>query len=628
MKPRRPGRREIVLGLFIFLIAMNAVSLAVILARSGAAGGPAGPLGLAIPVGRTLLFAGLMFLYLRGWEPARHAFALCVTVFSAQALATGITASRMPLGLMVPILVAALVSDWRGILASGFFLLAVIGWRAGLPALVEAPEPLLVFVSGLVLVLLVWTVLDSARRDAEAASAELGRNVARLEFSSILLDKVGQSIIAGDFDNRITYANERAMRLHGWTAESIIGKPVPEGLIDRTPPQYAESVAAVRAGRTWSIDSIAHDMDGRAFPVLLTLSPVRTSGGEIDGWVAVSVDLTELKAAEAALEELRTTQSRLVLTEKLSALGQLVAGIAHQLNTPLGAIASSSSVMAKELSRGLLPFVRDYAALAPPERALVEELFLAASGVGSIIDPKEERRRRHGIAGVLAGAGVEDADILASDLAPILDEDGARRVLPLVALPEGRRLLDSVQAVTTAMSAGRIVESGVERASRLVRTLKLYSGQGSEVEEPVFIDLRSELRSLLAAYGSRHGSGIAMAFSSDGDCGVMGRPGELILVFVNLLDNACQAMGLHGRLAVAAYRRGDRVLVSVADSGPGIAEGIRARVFEPFFTTRKGGEGTGLGLDIARRIVERHSGSISFESEPGHTVFTVELPGA
>ena len=355
---------------------------------------------------------------------------------------------------------------------------------------------------------------------------------------------------------------------------------------------------------------------------------MRTSGGEIDGWVSVSVDLTELKAAETALEELRTAQSRLVLTEKLAALGQLVAGIAHQLNTPLGAIASSTSVMAKELSKGLLPFVRDYAALAPRERALAEDLFLTASRIGSILDPREERRRRHGIAGAFAEAGVEDAASLAADLAPILDEDGARRVLPLVGLPEGRRLLDSIQAVTTAMSAGRIIESGVDKASRLVRTLKLYSGQGSEVEAPVLVDLRPELRSLLAAYDTRHGSGIDVAFSSDGSCEVMGCPGELLLVFVNLLDNACQAMGLHGRLAVAAFRRGDRVLVSVADSGPGIDEGIRARIFEPFFTTRKGGEGTGLGLDIARRIVERHSGSISFESEPGHTVFTVDLPGA
>jgi PAS domain S-box-containing protein len=613
-----------VLGLFLFLIAMNVVSLAAMLARPGAPD----PAGLAILAARTLLFLVLLFLYRRGWDPARHLFALFVTVFSAQALAGGITASRMPLGLVVPILVAALVSDWRGILASGLLLLGFIGWTAGLPALIQAPETLLVFFAALVLVLLIWIVLDNARRDAEAAAEELGHNLPKLEFSSIVLDKVGQSIIAGDFENRISYANERAMRLHGWSAGAVAGMTVPEGLVDRTEAQYAESVAAVKAGRTWSSETIAHDKDGRAFPVLLTLSPVRTSGGEIDGWVSVSVDLSELKAAEAALEELKATQSRLVLTEKLAALGQLVAGIAHQLNTPLGAMASSASVMGKELSKGFLPFLRDYAALGPRERVLAEDLFATASRIGSLIDPGEERLRRHAIARVLAEAGVEDADTLAADLAPILDEDGTRRMLPLVGLPEGRRLLDSIQSVTTAMGAGSIIASAVEKASRLVRTLKLYSGQGSEGEVPARMDLRSELRSLLAIYDARYGPGIDVAFSSDGDCEALGRRGELVQVFVNLLDNACQAMGRHGLLSVAVVRRGDRVLVSVADSGHGIDEAIRPRIFEPFFTTRKAGEGTGLGLDIARRIVERHGGGISFESEPGHTVFTVDLPGA
>lgn len=621
---RRPGRREIVLGLFVFLIAMNAVSLLVMLARPWAPE----PVGLAILAGRVLLFLALMILYRRGWDPARHVFALCVTVFSAQTLAGGITASTMPLGLMIPVLIAALVSDWRGILASGIFLLAVIGWKTDPAALVRAPENLLVFLSGLVLVLLIRIVLDKARRDAEAASEELRRNMSKLEFSSIILDKVGQSIIAGDFDNRITYANERAMRLHGWTAESIVGKPVPDGLVDRTAAQHAESVAAVREGKTWSVESTAHDADGRAYPVFMTLSPVRTSGGEINGWVSVAVDLTALKAAEAALEELRAAQSRLVLSEKLAALGQLVAGIAHQLNTPLGAMASSSSVMAKELTKSFMPFVKDYAALDPRERALAEELFLVASRIGAILDPREERRRRREIAGVFSEAGLEEAETLAADLAPILDGEGARRALPLIGLPEGRRLLESVQALTTAMSAGSIIASSVEKASRLVRTLKLYSGQGADAEVPVRMDLRGELRSLLAIYGTRYGPGIDVAFSSDGDCEVMGRSGELVQVFVNLLDNACQAMGLHGRLSVAAARHGDRVLVTVSDSGPGIDDAVKPRIFEPFFTTRKGGEGTGLGLDIARRIVERHAGSISFASEPGKTVFTVDLPGA
>ena len=92
------------------------------------------------------------------------------------------------------------------------------------------------------------------------------------------------------------------------------------------------------------------------------------------------------------------------------------------------------------------------------------------------------------------------------------------------------------------------------------------------------------------------------------------------------LDNACQAMDYRGRLSVSAMAADGRVVVAVSDTGPGIPEDLKERMFEPFFTTKKPGEGTGLGLDIARRIAERHGGGISFSSVPGRTVFTVTLP--
>jgi signal transduction histidine kinase len=106
-------------------------------------------------------------------------------------------------------------------------------------------------------------------------------------------------------------------------------------------------------------------------------------------------------------------------------------------------------------------------------------------------------------------------------------------------------------------------------------------------------------------------------------------PGELNQVWTNLIDNAAQAMGGEGVLTVRTTRDGDRVLVDIGDTGPGIPEQDLRRVFEPFFTTKPVGEGTGLGLDISYRIVvNRHGGDISVNSRPGDTHFQVRLPTA
>jgi len=107
---------------------------------------------------------------------------------------------------------------------------------------------------------------------------------------------------------------------------------------------------------------------------------------------------------------------------------------------------------------------------------------------------------------------------------------------------------------------------------------------------------------------------------------VPGHGGELNQVWTNLLDNAADAVDGRGRITIKAFEDGDWVVVEVADDGPGIAREARGRVFEPFFTTKEVGAGTGLGLDIVRRVVAGHGGEVSVDSKPGETRFTVRLP--
>ena len=109
---------------------------------------------------------------------------------------------------------------------------------------------------------------------------------------------------------------------------------------------------------------------------------------------------------------------------------------------------------------------------------------------------------------------------------------------------------------------------------------------------------------------------------------VNGFGGELNQVWVNLIDNALDAVSEGGRVELAAGRHGNTVVVRVTDNGPGIPTDIRDRIFDPFFTTKPVGTGTGLGLDIVRRLIQRHNGHIEVESAPGRTEFRVTLPVA
>ena len=109
---------------------------------------------------------------------------------------------------------------------------------------------------------------------------------------------------------------------------------------------------------------------------------------------------------------------------------------------------------------------------------------------------------------------------------------------------------------------------------------------------------------------------------------VLAYGGELNQVWVNLIDNALDAIAGGGRLDVSAGKEGGKVIVRIADDGPGIPEAVLPRIFDPFFTTKPVGQGTGLGLDIVRRLLNRHNGVIEVDSGPGRTVFTVTLPAA
>ena len=199
-------------------------------------------------------------------------------------------------------------------------------------------------------------------------------------------------------------------------------------------------------------------------------------------------------------------------------------------------------------------------------------------------------------------------------------------VLPLLRHPEADAILDTAYGIATITTNADNINTAVDRVAKIIFALKSFSRFGG-AQVWAEADLRDGLETVLTIYQNQIKSGVDLVRAYGDVPPVRCLPDELNQVWTNLVHNALQAMDHRGTLTIGLRRDGDDVRVSVTDTGCGIPDAIRARIFDPFFTTKPAGEGTGLGLDIVRKIVEKHGGRIDVESEVGRgSTFTVALP--
>jgi signal transduction histidine kinase len=231
------------------------------------------------------------------------------------------------------------------------------------------------------------------------------------------------------------------------------------------------------------------------------------------------------------------------------------------------------------------------------------------------------------VAAALQDAGVPDGWRLAEPLARAgVDAAFLARVRELAG-PATDAAVRWMAASLVARDLARELAESTDRMSRLVSAVKgyAYMDRGSLVE----VDVREGLETTLVILGHKlKHTTIEVVRDYDPDVPpFLAHGAELNQVWTNLLDNAIDALGRSGTIAVSTRLDGACVEVAIADNGPGIPDDVRDRIFDPFFTTKDVGHGTGLGLDTARRIVVvRHRGSLRVESAPGRTVFTARLP--
>ena len=331
------------------------------------------------------------------------------------------------------------------------------------------------------------------------------------------------------------------------------------------------------------------------------------------------------------LDRARTFTSSFLQDEKMVSLGKLAAGLAHELNNPAAALMRSAAFLetridqAESSARALGASLLSSESLAAIEA--VQESFLAPR-IQSVPSPLEQDDRERAIAVWLKAHGVSVA--VAESLAEI---DVTLEALDRLAQAVDAKSLElALRWIAMDSSARRLTQEIQQAATRVYDLVAAVKGftQMDRAAVPEPVNIFAGLSDTVVVLASKaRARGVSVSLKAEPDLPpALGFAGDINQIWANLIDNAVDAVGENGHVELSAVREGKFIVVRVIDDGKGIPNDIVNRIFDPFFTTKPVGKGTGLGLDIVRRLVQRNNGQIEVESRPGRTEFRVCIPVA
>ena len=378
-----------------------------------------------------------------------------------------------------------------------------------------------------------------------------------------------------DLDGTITYVNQKFCDISGYSAQELLGQNHRLLKSDQHPPELFEGMwSTIAAGKPWHGVLCNRKKNGELYWVDTTVVPlIDEEGGLPTRYASIRFDVTKEKQRvdsmlSKAEEEVQAAQLRLHQAEKLAALGQLSAGVAHEINNPSGFVASNIGVL-DEYLQSLFSLMQAYEA-----------------------DPQAP------------SAAAVQAHIEAV-----------------------KQAIDYEFIVEDAPELIRQTKDGIDRVRRIVQDLKEFSRADQSLEWTV-TSLHAGIDSTLNIVNNevKYKADVVREYGDlpDIEC----RPSELNQVFMNLIVNAAHSIRAdRGVITVRSGVEGDQVWVEVQDNGCGIPEAHLSRIFDPFFTTKDVGVGTGLGLSVSHGTVAKHGGHIGVRSVVGEgSTFRVTLP--
>ncbi len=334
------------------------------------------------------------------------------------------------------------------------------------------------------------------------------------------------------------------------------------------------------------------------------------------------------QTVHSMLDRARSFSASDLQDEKMMSLGKLAAGLAHELNNPASAAARGAKLLLAELekdeeaSRALGAAHLSDAGMAAIER--VRSICIATPG-GQVLSAIEQADREDEIADWLERRDLDPAQAQALS-ATVVTLDELDNLAGAASGDTLEAALRWIAAGCATHSLAADIERAASRISELVAAVKRFTYMDTvAASEPV--DVEAGLRDTIKIMASKARSKGA-AITIDVDPGlprVRANGSELNQVWLNLVDNALDAIAEQGRIDISMRMENKRLAVAVVDNGAGIPTDQVSRIFDPFYTTKPPGQGTGLGLDLTRKILQRHHAGIAVNSRPGRTEFRVTL---
>ncbi len=468
----------------------------------------------------------------------------------------------------------------------------------------------------------------------------------------LILNSTGVLYMALDSEDRIAHFNIACEKTFGYKQDELIGKKFWEVLPSQSEEIHSSSDLLNKASILqgiwiskksekieiyWEINQIYNSESKNYFYIftgkhieenLETGLKIRSLENAIDEIRKKNKLIEEQKITlEQAFVELQEAQAQLISAEKMAALGQLIAGIAHEINNPIGAIKASNdnlSILMEEMNLSSEAFLGKWKTEADEFKEIYKTLVHNINIDAQLQIQKEFRKLKRDFTAWISSFEVKNADILADKLLELGYSLKDERVIKFITSQEGEYLFENIYLRLMVMKNIKNIRIAVDKSSKMMFALKNYARMKNDTPRTK-MSIRETIETVLTIY-QNYFREVEIIRNYHTDIAIYCYPEELFHLWTNLILNALQAMKFKGKIEIGIQEIHDKICIEITDDGPGIPIEIQNRIFDPFFTTKPVGEGTGLGLDISKKIIQRHSGSIQLQSQPGRTTFQIFLP--